>query len=520
MYKLLLTWRYLRTRYLAMASIVSVMLGVATLVVVNSVMGGFATKLRDRLRGLQADLIVEYRSSDGFPGLERRIEFLEQTFGDKLEAVTPVIDGFAMLQFRLPQNGELYTRPVRLIGVDPDGRTKTCDFVQHLQSSLNRDDPTNVFDVRGPVAEHYDKHYVQPFKWMGKPPPHSTPGEATKPPLDGPPDDPAPGVDARTPSPSPSPNPSTEVPLPIAPSTPLEELKPFGAVIGYGIATYRKPNAKADDPEKDRYILRPGDRVNLVTATASTLRGYNNVEGFARPVEAPFVITDLFKCEMSEYDANIVFVHIKDMQRLRVMEGRATSLQLRLKNYERDKNEIRDAIAASDLFPGYAFVVSTWEEKQGPLLAAIDIERGLLNVLLFLIIAVAGFGILAIFFMIVVEKTRDIGIMKSLGASNSGVMSLFLSYGLALGLVGAVLGTTLGVAITLHINEIESLLSHLTGRDVFNRSIYYFDKIPTDLQPMTIFLVNFGSVLIALAASVLPALRAAWIHPVRALRYE
>src|SRR6185369_9126853 len=88
-------------------------------------------------------------------------------------------------------------------------------------------------------------------------------------------------------------------------------------------------------------------------------------------------------------------------------------------------------------FPPGMYNVRTWEQKQGPLLAAVEIESAILNVLLFLIITVAGFGILAIFFMIVVEKTKDIGILKALGASSSGVMSIFLSYGLLLGVVGA-----------------------------------------------------------------------------------
>ena len=92
--------------------------------------------------------------------------------------------------------------------------------------------------------------------------------------------------------------------------------------------------------------------------------------------------------------------------------------------------------------------VATWEEHQGPLLSAIDVERGILNMLLFMIVGVAGFSILAIFTMIVSEKYRDIGIMKSLGASNRGVMSIFLGYGLLLGIVGCASGTVLGLWIT------------------------------------------------------------------------
>ncbi|HMC88836.1 MAG TPA: FtsX-like permease family protein, partial [Gemmataceae bacterium] len=166
------------------------------------------------------------------------------------------------------------------------------------------------------------------------------------------------------------------------------------------------------------------------------------------------------------------------------------------------------------------YAVETWEDKQGPLLAAISIEKGILNILLFLIIGVAGFGILAIFAMIVVEKTRDIGILKALGASNGGVMKIFLGYGLLLGLLGAALGTIIGLEITTHINGIEKLLARCTGHEIFDRNVYYFNQIPTDIQAASVALVNIGAVAIAVLFSVLPALKAAMLHPVRALRYE
>src|SRR5262249_3211722 len=136
-----------------------------------------------------------------------------------------------------------------------------------------------------------------------------------------------------------------------------------------------------------------------------------------------------------------------------------------------------------------AIQVTTWKEKQGALLAAISIEKGLLNVLLFLIIAVAGFGILAIFSMIVTEKTRDIGILKALGASNGGVMMIFLGYGLLLGIVGAGVGTGLGMTLTIYLNDIELWLTKVTGHELFDRTVYYFDRIPTDIQPWSVALI-------------------------------
>ena len=137
-----------------------------------------------------------------------------------------------------------------------------------------------------------------------------------------------------------------------------------------------------------------------------------------------------------------------------------------------------------------------------------------------MIIAVAGFGILAIFFMIVVEKTRDIGILKSLGASSNGVMSIFISYGLGLGVVGSAAGVGIGLLFVKYINEIEDALSWITGRRVFDEQIYYFLKIPTQVNPMMVAWVALGATAIAVLASVLPARRASRLHPVRALRYE
>jgi lipoprotein-releasing system permease protein len=150
----------------------------------------------------------------------------------------------------------------------------------------------------------------------------------------------------------------------------------------------------------------------------------------------------------------------------------------------------------------------------------VQMETTLLNILLFLIIAVAGFGILATFFMIVVEKTRDIGILKALGASSRGVMSIFLSYGLSLGLVGSGAGMIGGLLFVAYINQVAKLIELVTGQEVFDPTIYYFQQIPTDVQPLAVVGVVFGAVLIAVLASVLPALRAARLHPVEALRYE
>ncbi|MCS7166446.1 MAG: ABC transporter permease [Gemmatales bacterium] len=515
MYKWLLAWRYLRTRYLALASIISVMLGVATLIVVNSVMAGFANKLRDRLRGLLADIIIEHRSDSGFWNVEQKVKQVYEILGDRVEAVSPAIETFGILQFSYPHSREVITRPVLVIGVEPSSRARVGQFAQYLLNPEHQKNPEHCLEVRGETARRFRKVMESMRRRMdwrsmtyGKLDPEELvrrfdPGQnGPTSPFDG---------DSEAPPLPPPPTP---------PELPPEMREPSGIILGYSIATCRKPHAQVVDAEKDYFLLRPGDRVSLMLLTSFDLPGHDGTQGYPRPMEDTFVVTDLFKSEMSEYDARLVFIHLRDMQRLRGMVNRAKALYIKLRDYRQDAAEATRLLSESDAFPPYSYLVQTWEERQGSLLAAIAIERGILNVLLFLIIAVAGFGIFAIFYTIVVEKTRDIGILKSLGASHTGILGLFLSYGLFLGLVGAGLGTTLGIAITVYINEIEQALAYWTGQEVFNRSVYYFDKIPTDMQLSMVLLVNVGALFIAVLASVYPALKAALLHPARAVRWE
>src|SRR5689334_12304040 len=142
MYKLLLCWRYLRTRWLAMVCIVSVMLGVATLIVVNSVMAGFSTKLKERLHGLLSDIVIEAADMDGFGdpnGVMRTIR--ASRVGHHVEAMTPALEVFALLQFpaRTPVRDVVVTKTVKLIGVDPDSRAAVGGFQEFLYGLEFRD---------------------------------------------------------------------------------------------------------------------------------------------------------------------------------------------------------------------------------------------------------------------------------------------------------------------------------------------------------------------------------------------
>jgi lipoprotein-releasing system permease protein len=523
MYKQILCWRYLKTRYLAFACIISVMLGVATLIVVNSVMNGFSTKLRDLLHNVMSDISIESNSADGFHNPSEKIARIRKDpyLNSQIESMTATLEGFAMVQFR-NHNGEIATRPVRVLGIELKSRSEVGGFHTHLKSysdAVGRGEtpPAPSFDIplnmqnnflqaERHLAEAREREHVRAVNEALQPirPDLQPLKEPLQPPVlpdlkkdrTGIPDD----VLKFFPE-----KPAADIPPPMP--VPHVARVPQGAIVGHLIA-----NFNYRDPEtgkvKQGQAIQPGESIVLTTV--------NSGESL-KPVYDTFVVVDFFKSGMSEYDANCVFIPLDHLQTLRGMDNRASNILIKLKDYKEAKNVVE---ALAKLFAAERLGINTWEEKQGPLLKAIEIEKSILNILLFMIIAVAGFGILAIFSMIVSEKTRDIGILKALGASRTGILQIFLTYGLLLGVVGAGLGTILGLTITFNINAIELGIAAITGSRVFDGGVYYFNEIPTDVKPGAVVIVNLGAVAIATVFSILPALRAAMLHPVQALRYE
>ena len=514
MYKLLLCWRYLRTRYIALICIVSVMLGVATMIVVNSVMAGFTNEMQSRMNGMLGDLVFESRSMDGVLDAEAHMGKIRRIAGDSLLGMSPTVHVPSLMYIEI--NGQLLTKQVTLVGIDETTYAGVSQFGTFLQHPSNRQQLEfelraggyDTIDHLAPAgSEQKPREQMKAAGWvyrrhMARLKKQRQQQQAAYESLQAAQADP----DAKK--------------NPFAQATPSgsderegREFDPAtethtGIVLGIGVCGYRGADGT------DHFIALPGDDVRVSFPKASL------------PPEAIsefYTIVDVYESKMSEYDSQFVFVPLASLQRSRGMidpttgKGKFTSIQIKLQPGA-DADKIRDALRNE--FPAQFYMVSTWRDKQGPILAAVQMETAVLNVLLFMIIAVAGFGILAIFYMIVVEKTRDIGILKSLGASGAGVMGIFLTYGFSLGIVGAGVGLVLGIAFVKNINQIAGLLGRITGQPVFDPSVYYFYEIPTIINPFTVTWICAGAVLIAVLASVMPARRAARLHPVKALRYE
>ncbi|GAA4429698.1 ABC transporter permease [Bremerella cremea] len=569
MYKLMLCLRYLRTRYIALASIISVTLGVATMVVVNAVMSGFSHEMHIRLHGILSDVVMESHSLDGFYQWQKHMDAVKAVAGDDIEDMTVTVHVPAMLNLRV--RDQWYPRQVTVIGIDDETYNKVSDFSKYLKHPANRqqvdfnlkengydgpddsklvesgweyrrdkikyqrelEDEMRRFETLHQTGRMPEARRTNPNEFAAMPSPLGENGAAdvdvvtpkfaddpSAPPLPGPP--PADLADRMAKK-------ATQAVNALAAAggdpfaqrykqpesntfDPMKHQAP-GIILGMAVASIRQRDA--DGNVKDIFLAVPGDDVRLTFPSA---------ESPPKAISETFTVVDFYESKMNEYDAGFAFVPLSKLQSLRYMThpelGSAIStIQIRLKpgaNLQEFTNRLRSEFPAEV----YPFRIQSWKDMQGPLLAAVQMEKTILNILLFLIIGVAGFGILATFYMIVVEKTKDIGILKSLGASGGGIMSIFVGYGLSLGIVGSGVGCILGLLFVWNINHVARLIEIITGQEVFDPTIYYFQEIPTIVEPMAIVMVVTGAMLIAVMASVLPAIRAARLHPVEALRYE
>lgn len=575
MYKLLLCLRYLRTRWIALASIVSVTLGVATLIVVNSVMDGFTTQMKERMHGILSDIVLETRSNTGIAQPNWYEERIRNRLGDSVAGVTTVVTLPAMMTFQ--HNGNSHTQQVNLIGIDQKTYASVSDFSKYLLHPENRDQLDFLLKEGGYAP---DRERMQPSGWEYRRPmaryrklvsdrvrdgrtaeeeqaaekaryealqeeirretetvadgsqlPPVLPPTAQQPTVQ-PPTGLQPGASSSdtdsiaNDSQEISNSDASVASLMAGPGIQIpnkaqqvlqfdaEKEQRTGIVLGISLGSIR--GREPDGTVQDFFFLRPGDDVQVTFPNAGTP---------PRGIDETFTVVDFYESKMSEYDSTFAFVPIEKLQHSRGMIdprtgiGAVTSIQIKLKPGV-DLNTARDALR-DEFPPTHEFVeVRSWQETQGPLLAAVQLETTILNILLFMIIAVAGFGILATFFMIVVEKTRDIGVLKSLGATGTGIATIFLGYGVLLGTVGAGVGLVCGLIFVWKINDIARVVEWITGREVFDPTVYYFDTIPTIIHPFMLCWVTVGAILIAVLASVLPSIRAARMHPVEALRYE
>ncbi len=229
-----------------------------------------------------------------------------------------------------------------------------------------------------------------------------------------------------------------------------------------------------------------------------------------------YEVRGIFDVGYYEYNELFVVTSLANAQKLYGLDDSVHGIIVNVKDPERAlvmRRELGKIL-------GPDFVISTWMEDNGDILEALVVEKQVMFYLLFFIMIVAAFGITSAMITFVVQKTREIGVLKALGATNGQVLWLFLSQGLFVGVTGVVAGYFLGLLAVAYRNEFLHFMRRITGFQLFPESIYNFRDLPARVVPGDLAIICGASLVICVVAGLIPAWNASRLKPVEALRHE
>ena len=229
-----------------------------------------------------------------------------------------------------------------------------------------------------------------------------------------------------------------------------------------------------------------------------------------------FRVKGIFYSGMYEFDNTFAYISIESAQRFFNMDSRVTGIEIKTDEIYKVKEigkEIRQKL-------GFPFWTKDWMEMNRNLFTALKLEKVAMFIILVLIVLVAAFNIISTLIMVVMEKNKDIAILKSMGAPPKGILKIFVIEGLVIGVVGTVLGAILGLVIALNLEKVSGFVENLFGFKFLPRDVYYIDKLPSQVNPLDVGLIMMTAILITLLATLYPSWRASKLDPAEALRYE
>lgn len=540
MYKLFLTIRYLLRRKIAYFAVFSVTICVAMVLIVLSVMGGFVDNVRNRARGMLGDIIVDNRTSAGFPLYDEFISAARE-HPDVVEA-TPVLYSWGL--FRVPRTNR--TGPTQIVGVrlreivEVNAFANGLHYERYFPGMLSLEDRSQValgLEWVPGVSEDTGEAVTRgkpilPPEWADAWEQAQRDGVE----LDG-------FLDyrqnhfRRQAGADPIPGNFELIPPVFGRNDPGGAMGPElpGIVLGREIACERQ-----SDASYVRYYPH-GEPVQLTIVPIDV-----NAD-IIEPRKQAFRYVDDLRTGIYEIDSKSVYVDFDLLQRLLDMgpveradgtgiaPARCSQIQVKIapdadaQAVALELQELYQQVARA--FPGELdfleldmlsdITAKTWEQSQAHLIGPVEKERALISIIIGIVSLVAAVLVLCILYMIVLQKTRDIGLLKAVGASSGGVSAIFVAYGAAVGVVGAILGSIGGYYFVTYINEIEQLLISLNPAwQVWDRAVYSFDQIPNTVRNADIATVIISALLSSIAGSLLAAWRAGAMHPLEALRYE
>ena len=255
--------------------------------------------------------------------------------------------------------------------------------------------------------------------------------------------------------------------------------------------------------------LKLGDKIMIMSPS-----GIQTIIGDL-PKQQSFIINSIYDSGLAEFNKNVAFININTLDVFFDLSKKDRNLEIYLKdpvNIEKLKKKIQ-------LIFNEEFVYS-WSDINSSLFSALKVERNVMFIILSLIIIVAAFNIISGLTILVKNKTREIAILKSIGVLNKSITKIFFLVGVIIGTSATFFGIFLGVMFSLYIENIRSFLSDIFNISLFPEEIYFLNKMPSEIEPNSIFIISFCSIIITILVSIFPAIKASKLDPVKALKYE
>ncbi len=453
--------RFSPSAVVTVIAILAVVIGAMSLTVVLSVMSGFEQDLKRKILGTNAHAIVQKYGSDftDYPDVRQKVLSVPGVVG-----ATP----FTLNEVMISSDSNL--SGVVLKGIDPKTSGTVTDVGKDVEDGKLTwlDDPAKIpidqdeGDL-GKMTDRLNKLLDEEDKLAGRKGPDKTPHvEIQKPP----PPKPAPSAVKAPPGP----------PIP-------------GIVIGRELA----------------HSLRVfvGDTVHVVSPLSNELGPTGPI-----PKSRPFRVAGIFYSGMYEYDAKFAYIALPEAQKYFDMNGSVTGLEIKVKDIDAVRRITRDILFKLD---GYPYHTKDWSEMNHNLFAALAMEKLVMAFILGFASLPVGFLILAILMFLAFEKSKEIAVLKSMGARDQSVMKVFVLEGLIIGGVGAILGLGVGLLVC-------AFIAH--GGIKLDPSVYYIESLPVRIESWQISLVALSAIVLSYLATIYPALAASRLAPVEGLRNE
>jgi lipoprotein-releasing system permease protein len=260
----------------------------------------------------------------------------------------------------------------------------------------------------------------------------------------------------------------------------------------------------------DQLGVRAGDKITLLSPNGPA-------SPFGQtPRRKVYNVSAVFLIGMSEFDTAFIYMPLKEAQIYFDKDDEVSTIELSIDNPEDADRISQIAIDVA----GRPILTSDWKIRNQTFVGALEVERNVMFIILMLIIMVAALNIISGLIMLVRSKSRDIAILRTMGATQGSVLRVFLMAGASIGVAGTLAGLAIGVLIARNIDTLKNFFSWLAGRDLFPATLYFLSRLPSIIDWREVIVVVLTALVLSLLASLYPAWKAAKLDPVEALRYE